>query len=91
MDDATRVNLLGGMARQAAVAKGLRARQIDAAVNGAEGVASQVPPPSMPQAGAPMQQADFSGYGRAVRPDVALRRQQQLAAMLRARAASAGQ
>lgn len=87
MDDAQRVNLLGqggggGLARQAAISKMMRAQQLNAAIDREISAVPQVQQPGQ------MSQAQFARpQGMPVGPDprAALLRQQQLAEALRRR------
>lgn len=78
--DQDRVHLLGpGMAGQAAQAKALRAKKLEAAIDQAVGGGPSSPTPQQP-AGA-MSQSQFSGYNKS--PEQRLREQEALAAKLR--------
>lgn len=85
--DKMRVGALGGgMAQQAAMAKMLRQRQLDAIIDQASAAAAPMQPPPAQQpmqgAGGGMAQSTFSGYG-APRPPQSLQQQMQLRELLR--------
>lgn len=78
--DQDRVKILGpGLAGQAAQAKALRARQLEAAIDQASGGPPAGQPGQQPPTG--MSQAQFSGYNKT--PEQRLREQEALAAKLR--------
>lgn len=96
MDDATRINLLGGMLRQAAIAKAARPAQLDAMEGqgmgggGAPPAAGLQTPQMQPAQGMPgagMSQQQFGGQQWT--PEQRMAQQRALAQILRARGGAA--